>query len=274
MGSFFRLLSSLFSFGRGLFAFLLFFGLSYGILHSSLKEKMWVAEVAVSTFLYPAQLVVNQVTTWNRLETENKVLKSANARLRIDNDLLRQQFLRSDRMHEMDGIGLEFGDSAILAEVVAKNPGRMLVSLLISAGESQSLSRSMPVYTANGLVGKVSKVFKNHSVVQLLTDPQNKVSVLENRTRVSGILESSDSRVLYVDFPAHASIKVGDTLVTSGLGGVFPKGMRVGVIGRLLPSDNDVMKKVEVRPFQIPSEVEEVFVLKKEIDSVVREFSE
>lgn len=274
MVSFFRFITSLFSFGRGLFAFLFFLGLSYGILHSSLKDKLRVVDIAVSTVLYPAQLVVNKVTSWHRLEKENQTLRMTNAKLRIENDLLHQAYFRQLRIRDLDSFGLHLGDSMLLAEVIAKNPGRLQTSLLINLGEQNGLTRNMPVFTPEGLVGKVSKVYAAHSLVQLMTDPRNRVSVIENRTRISGILESPDSRKLFVDLPAHAVVKVGDTLVTSGLGGIYPKGVRVGIIRAVTPGEIDVMKKAEVVPFQNPSEVEELFVLKKEMDMVVREFSE
>ncbi|HSQ42046.1 MAG TPA: rod shape-determining protein MreC, partial [Fibrobacteraceae bacterium] len=267
--------SSLFSFGRGLFAFLLFLTLSYALLHTSLQNKAAIVQVAVSTVLYPAQLVVNKVTHWKHLEYDNKVLREINGRLRIENDLLRQNFLRELRLQNLQNRGMEFGDSLLLAEVVARNPGRLQTSLLISLGpQDEDIQRGMPVFTSRGLVGKVSKVFQGHALVQLMTDPLSKVSVLADRTRITGILESPDSRMLYVEFPAHASLQIGDTLVTSGLGGVFPKGMRVGMIRKLLPGEIDVMQKAEVLPFQNPAEVEEVFVLKKEVDWVVRGFVE
>lgn len=274
MAVFFRFFTSLFSFGRGLFAFLFFFGLSYAILHTSLKDKMRIADVAVSTVLYPAQLVVNKATSWSHLEKENRQLKEANARMRIENDYLRQDFLHKLRLQNLDSVGIVFPDSVVLAQVVAKNPGRLQTSLLINLGARDNLTRNMPLFTPRGLVGKVSKIYDNHSVVQLLTDPESKVSVLENRTRISGIIESPDSRRLYVELPAHADVRVGDTLVTSGLGGVFPKGIRVGRIQKIGPGDIDVMKKAEIIPFQNASEVEELFVLKKNVDWVVREYSE
>ena len=274
MTVFIRFFTSLFSFGRGLFAFLFFLGFSYAILHSSLKEKMTIADVMVSTVLYPAQLIVDKVTTWDHLERDNIKLKETNARLRIENDLLRQSFLRQLRIEKLDGFGLATTDSAMFAEVVGRNPGRLQTSLLVSLGEKDGVQRNMPVFTPYGLVGKITKTYNNHSVVQLLSDPQCKVSVLENRTRITGILESTDSRKVFVELPAHAAVKIGDTLVTSGMGGVFPKGIRVGIISKILPGELDVMHKAEVIPFQNPFEIEEVFVLKHQMDWVVREYME
>jgi rod shape-determining protein MreC len=239
-----------------------------------LKDKTRIADVAVSTVLYPAQLVVNKVTSWERLEKENQVLRQTNAKLRIENDLLHQAFHRELRIEVLDSFAKDMGDSAVLAEVVAKNPGRLLTSLLINLGERQGISRNMPVFTPEGLVGKISKIYPNHALVQLMTDPQNRVSVLENRTRITGILESPDSRKMFVDLPAHAAVKVGDTIVTSGLGGIYPKGLRVGLIREVTPGEIDVMKKAEIIPFQNPSKVEELFVLRKEVDLVVREYAE
>jgi rod shape-determining protein MreC len=100
--------------------------------------------------------------------------------------------------------------------------------------------------------------------VQGLSDPNSKVSVLCNRSRVNGVLEAWPGGKLLVRFPVDADVKLADTLVTSGMGGVFPKGLSVGII-RDPHTDaregDDILKAWEVKPFQNPDLVEEVFVL-------------
>jgi rod shape-determining protein MreC len=71
--------------------------------------------------------------------------------------------------------------------------------------------------------------------------------------------------------PTHAGVKVGDTLITSGLGGIFPKGIPVGTVTRIRPSDLEVMQLMDVMPFQEFSSLEEVFVMGKEPEWVVQE---
>ncbi len=69
----------------------------------------------------------------------------------------------------------------------------------------------------------------------------------------------------------HAGVKVGDTLITSGLGGILPKGIPVGTVDRIRPSDLEVMQLMDVVPFQEFSSLEEVFVMGKEAEWIVQE---
>jgi rod shape-determining protein MreC len=71
--------------------------------------------------------------------------------------------------------------------------------------------------------------------------------------------------------PTHAGVHAGDTLVTSGLGGIFPKGIPVGTVKEVRKSDLDVMRQMEVSPFQDFSILEEVFVMEKETDWIIKE---
>ena len=123
----------------------------------------------------------------------------------------------------------------------------------------------------NGLVGKISKASLTHSRVQLLVDPNLKLSVLERRTRVVGFLESVDGHLLSAMIPSHAGVAEGDTLITSGLGGIFPKGIPVGTVHKVRKADLDVMSLMDVEQFQEFSTLEEVFVMQKEPDWIIQE---
>ncbi len=142
--------------------------------------------------------------------------------------------------------------------------------MVINRGYKHKVHKDMPVFTTEGLVGRVSKVFDGHAMVQLLSDPNLRVSVIAQRTRTVGILESKDGEHLTVMMPSHADLRAGDSLVTSGLGGVFPKGIRVGVLTGLTTSDLEVVRYAKVRQLQDPALLEEVFVINKEPDWVVR----
>jgi len=103
--------------------------------------------------------------------------------------------------------------------------------------------------------------------VQLLSDPAFKASVQSNRSRARGILEADGPERLVARFPAGSDVARNDTLITAGLGGVFPKGLRVGTAGREVTrqekENQDVMRAFRVEPFQELHTVEEVFVLLK-----------
>ena len=157
------------------------------------------------------------------------------------------------------------------ARVVGHSPGRFLTTLVINRGTSHGVKENMPVFSMNGLVGKITKAAYTHSRVQLLVDPNLKLSVLERKSRVVGFLESVDGHLLTAMIPSHAGVKEGDTLITSGLGGIFPKGIPVGTVKAVRKSDLDVMRQMDVAPFQEFSSLEEVFVMEKEPEWIIQE---
>ena len=90
-------------------------------------------------------------------------------------------------------------------------------------------------------------------------------------SRVVGFLESMDGRLLTAMIPSHAGVAEGDTLITSGLGGIFPKGIPVGTVRAVRKADLDVMSLMDVEPFQEFSTLEEVFVMQKDPDWIIQE---
>lgn len=262
-----------FTFGRGVLIYALILILSYGMHKSSSKDKLMIADFAVSTFLYPAQYVTHTVLHWQQLHKTNAQLKQENARLRLSYDLLTQELAKEQRIDLLRKFETEYADTVVISEIIAKNPGRLHTSVLIDRGMSSEVEPTMPVFTSKGLVGKISKVYLRHSVVQLLYDPQFKVSVIVLPSRIIGVMESPDSKRLLVEVPVHSEIAVGDSIITSGLGGIFPKGVAVGVVKKITDSDIGVLKTLEVTPFQKHYEMEELLILRKSGDWVVQEFA-
>ena len=230
-----------------------------------------VISVALASVFYPAQMVISSVDEFRSVAHENEMLKEENAKLRQETYYASEALQELARLHALVRFDDKWDYPIVTARVVGHNPGRFLTTLVINRGTSRGVKEDMPVFSMNGLVGKVSKAALTHSRVQLLVDPNLKLSVLERRTRVVGFLESVDGRTLSAMIPTHAGVKVGDTLITSGLGGIFPKGIPVGTVTQIRPSDWEVMQLMDVVPFQEFSSLEEVFVMGKEPEWVVQE---
>ncbi len=260
---------SLFKIWRGVFSLISCLVLSALMLSMDKTEKALFHEVAVSTVLSPAQSLINVKRKYFDVYAKNEVLKQENFRLKIKNDELRHYKLQNQRLREMLNFKFQSGYTVIPAEVVARNPVRYETSWIVNLGYGDDISVNMPVLTSKGIVGKVAKTFRNFSVVQLLQDPNCKVSVVSQRSRVIGIMESYKLNELVARFPAHSDVVFGDTLVTSGMGGVFPKGISIGVVSDENKDSNDIIKGVGVRQFQNINIVEEVFIYIKQSDWVV-----
>jgi rod shape-determining protein MreC len=267
----FRFIVGLFSQKHGIVAFAFF--LLLGILMRQAPEatQKSVISAALASVFYPAQMVISSVDEFRSVAHENEMLKEENARLRQETYYASEALQELARLHALVRFDDKWDYPIVTARVVGHNPGRFLTTLVINRGTSRGVKEDMPVFSMNGLVGKVSKATLTHSRVQLLVDPNLKLSVLERRTRVVGFLESVDGRTLSAMIPTHAGVKVGDTLITSGLGGIFPKGIPVGTVTQIRPSDLEVMQLMDVVPFQEFSSLEEVFVMGKEPEWVVQE---
>lgn len=266
-----RFIVDLFTQRHGIVAFVFFLVLGLLMRQSPEPVRESIVSTALSTIYFPAQRIVSAVGHYRAIVDENEHLKEENARLRQETYHAREGLQELARLHTLVRFDDKWDYPIVTARVVGHNPGRFLTTMIINRGTEHGVKENMPVFSMNGLVGKVSKATFNHSRVQLLVDPNIKLSVMDRRTRVVGFLESMEGRRLTALVPAHAGIHVGDTLVTSGLGGIFPKGIPVGTVKEVRMADLDVMRQMDVEPFQEFSILEEVFVMEKEPDWIVKE---
>ena len=266
-----RFIVDLFTQRHGIVAFVFFLVLGMLMRQAPVPIRESVVSTALSTLYFPAQRIVSAMGHYKSIVQENEQLKEENARLRQETYHAREGLQELARLHTLVRFDDKWDYPIVTARVVGHNPGRFLTTMVINRGVEHGVKENMPVFSMNGLVGKISKSATSHSRVQLLVDPNLKLSVMDRRTRVVGFLESMDGRRLTAMIPTHAGVRAGDTLVTSGLGGIFPKGIPVGTVKEIRKSDLDVMSQMEVDPFQEFSILEEVFVMEKEPDWIVKE---
>lgn len=267
----FRFIIDLFSQRHGIVAFAFFLLLGLLMRQAPYSVQQSIVNSALSSVFYPAQLVSSSLGSFRAVALENEQLKEENAKLRQETYHAREGLQELARLHTLVRFDDRWDYPIVTSRVVGHNPGRFLTTLVINRGTHHGVKENMPVFSMNGLVGKITKATMSHSRVQLLVDPNLKLSVMERRTRVVGFLESMDGHMLTAMVPAHAGVVAGDTLVTSGLGGIFPKGIPVGIVKDLRKSDLDVMRLMDVVPFQEFSTLEEVFVMEKEPDWIIQE---
>jgi rod shape-determining protein MreC len=123
----------------------------------------------------------------------------------------------------------------------------------------------MAVVTTEGLVGRVVETTALAARVQLITDPESAVGVLIQRSRVIGVAAGSQGGSVQIKYlPIMADVAVGDRIITSGMGGVFPKGIPLGrVLRSNRPTNGALFQETWVQPLADFSRLEEVMVLKR-----------
>ncbi len=200
------------------------------------------------------------------LRYENEALRDQNLRLSLELLKLREAQLENARLHAL----LHFKSqqaaekSYIVARVIARNPARIANTILIDVGADEGIQARMPVVTADGLVGRIMEVHGYTAIVQLLIDHNCRVSaVVQRHSRVSGIVSFEDGTFYLKNVSLRGDIKVGDLIVSSGLGELFPKGLYVGQVVKLGDDETQgLFREIILAPGVNFHNLEEVFVLK------------
>ena len=191
---------------------------------------------------------------------ELKGVRADNEALYVENRKLRTELLEMRRLAEESGryqrlLGLRDATPAetIAARVIAidASPYFRVARVDIDRGEG-TVRRGMPVLTPEGVVGKINRVSGKSSDVLLLVDPRSALDVLIPRTGGRGILRGKSGDNSYrcnIEYLARGeTVKEGDAVVTSGVGGAFPRNMAVGHVTRIIPGAVGLYQDVEVAP--------------------------
>ncbi|MFA5676599.1 MAG: rod shape-determining protein MreC [Christensenellales bacterium] len=160
------------------------------------------------------------------------------------------------------------------ARVIGKSPGHWFNMFIIDTGLSGGIKVNMPVVNTDGLVGRVVQTGANWSRVMAIIDTSSGVSGIVERTRDNGILSGSASLtdqlplLAMSNLPLDADLMPGDTVITSGLAGVFPKGIRIGEVVEVSPSDDGMRNTALVRPWVNFGHLEEVVIITSKLVNV------
>ncbi len=137
-----------------------------------------------------------------------------------------------------------------LADVVSVDLSSQRQRLVIDKGDRAGLYRSQAVVDASGLVGQLVRVGPFSAEVMLISDPGHAVPVeiLRNGVRTVAEGTGNEDELRLSLLPATADVKAGDTIVTSGLGGVFPAGIPVGTVTQAVRDPDDILAQVRIKP--------------------------
>jgi len=151
---------------------------------------------------------------------------------------------------------------SLVARVVGKDATNWFRSLVIDQGSRYGVSRHMAVIAPEGLVGQVAEVTPWSARVQLITDPVISAGVLLQSSRMTGLLVGTELRRLRIRYlPILAEVRPGEVVVTSGMGGVYPKGVLVGKVVAVDKRSGALFQEAVVEPSVDFSSLEGVMVI-------------
>jgi rod shape-determining protein MreC len=185
---------------------------------------------------------------------------------------LNQYIGKSNQWHEIDlansrlrGL-LNFQKAptnpVVAAEVIGKDPSGWFKTIIIDKGKSDGLHKGLPVVLPIGIVGQVIEAASQYSKVMLLIDRNSAVDALVQRSRARGIIKGESADQCRFEFVLRKhDVKIDDTVIASGLDGVYPKGLRIGRVSDISQRNSDIFYEITVAPFVDYEKLEEVLVI-------------
>jgi rod shape-determining protein MreC len=217
--------------------------------------------LTISVF-FPLQISIDQVKRAQNIYAENRRLKNDLALLNATVAQLKDQAGENDRLRSMLGFERNSTYDLIPVRVVARDPSTISKSIVVNAGRSKGVVQYMPVVGEQGVVGKVVQVMPDLSLVQLINDPFNRTSIMIRRSRAVSILETENGTSYSARFRTHEEVAAGDTVVTSGLGGIYPRGFMLGRVEKMVDEHDPLFKKAVLKPTINLDRLEELFIVR------------
>ena len=191
----------------------------------------------------------------------------------LENNIQLKEFkLSNSRLRNLLNFEKTITDRVLSAEVIGKDPSPWFKTALIDKGKNDGVETGMAVVVPKGIAGQVTDVSSNYSKVLLIIDHNSAVDALVQNDRARGIIKGgSGGQCLFKYVLRKHDIAIDDIVVSSGLDGVFPKGLAVGYISGIIKPKSGIFQEVTVTPYVDFEKLEEVLVIlhpkKKEFES-------
>jgi rod shape-determining protein MreC len=200
--------------------------------------------------------------TMSGFKAENEKLRRRIQELEVERHRLLEADAVNRKLQQLLEFRSQLPTKAVTASIIANSASSWFQGCILDKGSADGVQKDMAVVTPLGVVGKVVSVTKRSAKVILLTDANSGIDVLVQRTRSRGIVSGSlDNGTVLKYMKRSEDVQVGDRLITSGVDGVFPKGLLVGTVIKVNKQHLGLFQSVEVLPAVQSSRVEEVLVV-------------
>lgn len=249
------------------------------IVYTVKSENKNIIESGAGSTLNPAQAIIYKATdkvketldfflNFSEIKAQNKELISKNQEL--ENKLITYSDLKeeNDRLRQILNFTEERDNyNYIACDIIGYSGGNFLDGYIVNKGKNANIQKGMIVIAAQGLVGQVTSVGENWSIVQSLVNENIAVSVMVESTRdatgyLKGFKDSQNRNLTKVyDLPMDSEVKEGDVIMTSGVGMIYPKEIKIGEVISVEEDKVKVMKSAVVKPYVDFNKLEELFIV-------------
>lgn len=229
-------------------------------------------QMAVQTITYPVQTSVQAVVstiknTWNsyinliEVNEENKLLKQQLLNMEEKLNQHIENSVQFFRLRSQLLFAQKKARNEIFSEIIGESADNTHQIRLINRGSNQLLQRNYIVIRKEGLVGRIQSVSPYQSSVQLIIDHRSRVPALIQRNRVRGLIYGTHDGMEMRQINQHAKIKIGDRVISSGLGNLYPKGILIGWVSRINHEPHELFKTARLDSAVDFNQIEEVFAI-------------
>ena len=242
---------------------------SYSVKHP--QESGFFRRLVLATVAPPEGMVNAAIKElgdlWTRyiflvgLEEENRNLKKRNEQLRGRVIQYQEGYLEGQRLRKILELKERIKYHTAVADVVGRNQFSSFRTLLINKGTGQGMRVGLPVVSGQTVVGRIMETSWNVSKVLLIVDENSNIDALVQGNRAQGILQGNGPAGCNLKYVHKMDdVKKGDAVISSGVGGIFPKGLLLGIVTGVSKKEADLFQKIEVTPSVDFAKLEEVMV--------------
>lgn len=191
----------------------------------------------------------------SELERENRELTARVAELSEAQET-------AERLEKLVGLKSTYNLESTAARIIGSTGDAWTDAVIIDKGSSSGFEVGMPVCSSGGVIGQIVEVSANTSTVRLITDEQSGISAMVQGSRAQGMLQGQADGTLRLEYVvSDAEVSTGDIIITSGIGGAFPKGLPLGTVSSIDRAPNAVYYTIVVRAASSAENNEEVLVV-------------
>jgi len=245
---------------------MIFLNLKYGSERSPVREIVLAAVAPAQKALTVS--IASVKNAWLRyitlvgIEGENKRLRKRIDELTAMNLSYQESYLEAQRLKKLLAFSEEHKYRFISARVIGREPSALSRTILIDKGSAHGLKTGMPVCAPPGLIGRLVDVSWHSARVLLFIDENSNIDAVVQRNRTQGIISGAGSRGMILKYISKTQdVQDGDVIISSGMGGVFPKGMLIGQVIHVDRQEASLFLKISVASYTDLSKLEEVLIL-------------
>lgn len=193
---------------------------------------------------------------------DNRNLRTELQQAMIINHRLKEAALSNERLRKLFKLQQAMEQPLVAAQVVGKDPSPWFQSVLLDKGRNDGVEEGQPVINPEGVVGIVVEATARYAKVMLITDPNSAVDAILQDSRARGIIKGGARGSCVLNFVLRKyEVAEGDTVVSSGMDSVFPKGLPIGLVTTIVKREAGIFQDVSVKPYVDFERLEEVLVV-------------